>query len=61
MKVIKCDRCGHIFNPYKEDIKYEEKYWRLSVCYDNHPYSEEKVDLCPECQKELLKWLDINK
>lgn len=55
---IACDRCGTIFNPY-EEITYNDNSWRLSVYYDHHPYPEEKMDLCPNCQKELLKWLGM--
>lgn len=54
-----CDRCGRIFTPYQE-IDFKDKYWRLSVHYDYHPYEEEKIDLCPICQKELLKWLKLD-
>ena len=55
-----CDRCGRIFSRYHQDINFKEKYWRLSVLYDYHPYPEEKIDLCPICQKELLKWLKLD-
>lgn len=54
-----CDRCGRIFAPCQE-VNLKEKYWRLSVLYDCYPYEEEKIDLCPFCQKELLKWLKLD-
>ena len=52
-----CDRCGTVFNPYGE-VNLYERYWRLNINYDGHPYPEERIDLCPNCKKELLKWLE---
>ena len=57
MLKIACDRCGTIFDRSGE-VNFYEKYWRLSILRDNHPYPEERLDLCPTCQKKLLKWLE---
>ena len=43
--VIMCDRCGVQFRPSMED----EYSIESEFCG--------KVDLCPECIKELKKWL----
>ena len=57
MKTI-CERCENVFDPYK-DINYNNKdnSWRIIVHYDYHPYPEQKINLCPKCQKELFDWL----
>lgn len=46
----KCDRCGKLYeHPGKRDI---------CILKDMHPYPTESLDLCEECQKELMEWLN---
>ena len=56
----KCDRCGKLFEgilmlPPSELLNSD--WWRYSITRDNHPYSEEKIDLCVNCNKSLYEWL----
>lgn len=62
MRATKCDRCGYVFTlpEVMNNISYKDEYWRLSIHRDNHPYPEETLDLCPDCQKELLTWLKMD-
>ena len=49
MIALKCDRCGKLFErEYVPDITVH-KY--------THCYGEDRFDLCPDCQKELERWL----
>ncbi|WP_406543883.1 hypothetical protein [Pseudobutyrivibrio sp.] len=46
----KCDRCGRLYeHPGKRDV---------IILKDMHPYPTESLDLCEECQKELMEWLN---
>ena len=58
--VTRCDRCGKIYDPlyimHCPSIINQE-WWRYKVVRDCHPYEEIKVDLCPNCRKNLVKWL----
>lgn len=53
----KCDRCGAFFegNTFAEE-DFKSGWWRYSLMRDNHPYSEERLDLCNECKKALYEW-----
>lgn len=52
----KCDRCGAL---YERNIElYIHKHY---ICLENHPYSDTEIDLCPNCQVELEKWLEERK
>lgn len=51
----KCDRCGALFEPY--DYQNIGEAWRYSVLRDNHPYEENRLDLCNSCRIELEKWI----
>ena len=48
----KCDRCGKLYElpKVKPDL-------RLILIQYYHPFGDERVELCNECQKELEKWL----
>lgn len=46
MKALKCDRCGKFYIDGGKKVK----------IIDN-----KTTDLCDECMKELLKWMDITK
>lgn len=49
MQAKKCDRCGALYEEaYTPDVTVE-KYV--------HPYGSNRIDLCPECQKRLEKFL----
>lgn len=49
-----CDRCGEVCEP--ECINLNEKWWRIGLRMDYHPYPEEKIDLCSKCTHELYDW-----
>ena len=45
----KCDRCGKLFE--------REHVPDITVRKYTHGYGEYRLDLCPDCQKELERWL----
>lgn len=47
----RCDRCGSVF---KMDYTSKKEPWRYRIKKD---YMDE-VDLCLECRKELVRWLN---
>lgn len=51
MKTIRCDRCGTVF----EKNKPMEKYNYTII---KHKMPDVEVDLCDECRKDFLKWLN---
>lgn len=55
--IKKCDRCGKAYDPYNMKIDLYDDWWRYSIHKDCHPYEEIKIDLCPECKKELFNWI----
>ena len=55
--IKKCDRCSKPFEPLLLGITLDSDWWRYSIHKDCHPYEEIKIDLCPDCRKELYKWL----
>lgn len=55
--IKKCDRCGEAYDPLLTNITFDEEWWRYEVQRDCHPYEIIKIDLCPNCRKELYKWL----
>lgn len=49
MSAYKCNRCGALYESATvPDITIKEYY---------HGYGEERKNLCPLCQAELIKWL----
>ena len=66
-KII-CDRCGIeftdsdvVFLPSRKSLNHtEEKYvvYRMNPVLISWDRSVESLDLCPECQQKLKKWLD---
>ncbi len=49
----KCDRCGML---YEYDFQnYLHSYY---VGKDCHPYEDERLDLCPNCQEKLVEWFN---
>ena len=57
MNCKKCDRCGNAYDPFLENINLYDNWWRLNLIKDCYPYEEVKIDLCPNCRKDLYKWL----
>lgn len=54
--IKKCDRCGEAYEP-DFNINLDDNWWRFNLRKDCYPYEEIKIDLCPDCRKELYKWL----
>lgn len=53
MKIIKCDRCGKEFPA----IHYcEDRMFRITM-NENRSYIGDDIDLCEDCEKELIPWL----
>ena len=46
-----CDKCGKVLR-YAPDTKI-----KIYI----HPWGDQRYELCSECTKELLKWLDSEK
>ena len=55
-KANKCDRCGTFYEHNRE--VYLHKHYMYK---DNHPCGDTRIDLCPNCQAELEKWLGERK
>jgi len=51
-QAYKCDRCGKLYEKYLTPRRY------IEITHDLHPYGIHTLDLCDECQAELLKWLE---
>lgn len=51
MKMCKCERCGKMwgYSPI-QNVSFPVVYLWIGV----------EADLCPECRKDLLKWLNGN-
>ena len=66
MNAKECDRCHKL---YKDTV--EQRVFRLSsnnnrevtvtIEHANAYQTIQKLDLCPDCTKELFEWLDIEK
>ena len=48
----KCDRCGR---EYKEELFPSV---HLTILYPNPMQSHNAIWLCPQCQEELLEWME---
>ena len=48
----KCDRCGAL---YEKEITSRRK---IEITDDIHPYPTHILELCWNCQAELIKWLN---
>lgn len=61
MKVIKCDRCGKIFNNPNpnSNVNLDNYRNRVAVMRIDSivPHSVVDVDLCDECNKQLYDWI----
>lgn len=58
MSAIKqCDRCKVAYDPFNIS-DYNDETWRYGISKDCHPYLAHKFDLCLECRKELVEWLN---
>ena len=55
--IKKCDRCGEAYEPLLTGITLDDEWWRYEVYKECHPYEQIEMDLCPDCRKELYKWL----
>lgn len=50
-KACKCDVCGKLFEERRAVPELTIKKYR-------HPYGEERLDLCDECQKKLENFVN---
>ena len=55
-KANKCDRCGVLY-----EYNWENYIHKHYINKDCHPYPDYRIDLCPNCQTELEKWLKERK
>ena len=51
MEAYKCDRCGKLYEKEWTSRRY------IEITHDLHPYGAQILQLCNDCQKELLTWL----
>lgn len=56
----KCDRCGAFHNNYNEAQNPEQinAIMTLNTNKYNEYFSNEKFNLCPNCEQDFWKWLD---
>ena len=52
MKAYKCDRCGKLFERYKNQGTSE--FFNITR---NPNFSNDYLDLCPKCNAELQEWV----
>lgn len=60
MKVCKCDRCGHIFEPTMRDGNFytktilvgDQTFDLMDSIYD----SEGEYDICEDCYRDFQRW-----
>lgn len=57
MNAKKCDRCGKLYEPEKEDRKRIE-YKVVRITYKNSRYKK-TLDFCPECEESLKEWFEL--
>lgn len=48
----KCDRCGDLY-----EYDYQRYLHSYFISKDCHPYEDQKMDLCPDCQDALVEWM----
>ena len=56
MIIRKCDRCGKEIQEYTY-TQTEYPYYQISV-KNNIMRDSKYIDFCPNCQKELTKWMN---
>lgn len=56
----KCNRCGKLYERYNEEQnpKKANGFRFLNIDEKQDYYQHEKLDLCPECMKELHAWFE---
>ena len=61
-----CDRCGKVCNTENQQYVVKElnalgnKTIRVEIEYANAYQTIKKIDLCIDCKKSLLNWLEGN-
>lgn len=65
MRARKCDRCGCYYDSYRGNTMFEETgrtnaLWLIDRLDNEKAMSRKTYDLCPECMKELEKFLKID-
>lgn len=55
-----CDRCGSEIKDYDKarKVKYAVHYAGVEMFRYTEDYVQDIRDLCPECAKKLLEWID---
>ena len=55
----KCDRCGKLYEEYntEHDSKKINGIMTLNLDFKRRYYSNESLDLCPECKDSFEEWL----
>lgn len=55
-----CDRCGAEINDFynARKVKYDLHYAGVGMFRYTEDYVHDMRDLCPECAKKLLEWID---
>ena len=56
MKAYKCDRCGKLFEKYRYQGTIE--FFNITR---NPAFESDILDLCPNCNAELQKWVKDGK
>ena len=63
MRAMKCDRCGKFYNYYTGSKTFYETTKANGIILadidmERKHYSRKSYDLCPDCMKELEKFLN---
>ena len=51
-RAYKCDRCGELYEKPGTPRR------KIEITDDLHPFPERRLELCWNCQYELIKWLN---
>jgi hypothetical protein len=56
----KCDRCGKLYEQYNllNSKKNPNGIMTLNLDAQRRYYGHDAMDLCPECMKEFLEWME---
>ena len=59
MIVVKCDKCGIIYNPDYLILDYTDTKSPSRIKYTAQNGNEWNFDLCPVCAKDFKRWMGV--
>ena len=59
MIVVKCDKCGEIYDPGYPVLDYTDTKSPSRIKYTARNGNEWNFDLCPVCTKNFKRWMGV--